>query len=149
MVVNEKKFSVAMFFLRVSVLLVMAMWTFDKLIDPGHAAKVLQGFYALPGVGSSVIMALGAAELVLLVLFFFGILKTYTYGAILLLHALSTFSAFGKYMAPFDGNLLFFAAWPMLAACVMLFLFRDQDTLFQFKSKVASTQQEASLQEAS
>lgn len=26
-------------------------------------------------------------------------------------------------------NLLFFAAWPMLAACLALFLLRDEDTL--------------------
>ena len=148
MVVNEKKFGFAMLFLRVSVLLVMAMWTFDKLIDPGHAAKVFKGFYSLSDVGTTLIMALGAAELVLLVLFFFGIFKTYTYGAILLLHALSTFSAFGKYMDPFSGNLLFFAAWPMLAACVMLFLFRQEDTLLQFKSKAVADQSDAVLPEA-
>ena len=146
MVVNEKRFGFAMLFLRVSVLLVMAMWTFDKLIDPAHAAKVFQGFYSMPSLGSSIIMALGVAELVLLVLFFLGIQKTFTYGAVLLMHALSTFSAFAKYMAPFDGNLLFFAAWPMLAACVMLFMFREQDTLLQFKSK--QIEAEAELQEA-
>jgi putative oxidoreductase len=30
------------------------------------------------------------------------------------------------YLAP---NLLFYAAWPMLAACVVLFLMRELDTL--------------------
>jgi hypothetical protein len=28
-----------------------------------------------------------------------------------------------------DANLLFFAAWPMLAACIALFLLREHDTL--------------------
>jgi hypothetical protein len=32
-------------------------------------------------------------------------------------------------LAPFD-NLLFFAAWPMLAACITLYLLRDLDTLW-------------------
>jgi putative oxidoreductase len=30
-------------------------------------------------------------------------------------------------------NLLFFAAWPMLAACIALYLLRDQDTLLTVK----------------
>ena len=148
MVVDERKFGFGMLFLRATVLLVMLMWTFDKLIDPAHAAKVFQGFYSIQS-GTAVIMGLGVAELVLLVMFFFGIFKMYTYGAVLLLHALSTFSTFGKYMTPFDGNLLFFAAWPMLAACVMLFLFREQDTLLQFKSKKTATAQQDVLPEAS
>ena len=148
MVVDDKKFSIAMLFLRVSVLLVMVVWTLDKLIDPAHAAKVFQAFYSLPGLGATVVGAIGVAELILLVLFFFGIQKTFTYGTVLVLHALSTFSSFGKYLAPFDGNLLFFAAWPMLAACVMLFLFREQDTLLQFKSTSAAEKSDATLSEA-
>ena len=56
-----------------------------------------------------------------------GMWKKYTYGAILVLHAGSTFSSFAKYMDPFN-NLLFFASWPMLAACIALFLLRDYDT---------------------
>jgi len=46
----------------------------------------------------------------------------------LVLHAVSTLSSFKQYLAPFDGpNLLFFAAWPMLAACFALFILRDLD----------------------
>jgi putative oxidoreductase len=43
------------------------------------------------------------------------------------LHGISTLSSYRQYLDPFD-NLLFFAAWPMLAACVALFLLRDLDT---------------------
>ena len=54
-----------------------------------------------------------------------------TYGAVLVLHAISTLSSYRQYLSPFEGsNLLFFAAWPMLAACVGLYLLRDHDTLF-------------------
>ncbi|MCW1890623.1 hypothetical protein OK016_21165 [Vibrio chagasii] len=52
--------------------------------------------------------------------------KKYTYGAILVLHAGSTFPLAG-YM---DRSITrcSFASWPMLAACVALFLLRDYDT---------------------
>lgn len=86
------------------------------------------GFYGLGNLGESAFYVIGAAQLILILLFVGGLLKTWTYGAVLVFHAVSTFSAFGKYLQPFD-NLLFFAAWPMLAACAALFLLRHYDTL--------------------
>jgi hypothetical protein len=63
-----------------------------------------------------------------------GAWRTWTYGAVLAMHAVSTLSSFRQYLAPFEGpNILFFAAWPMLAACVALFLLRDLDTLWTVK----------------
>ena len=126
----EKKLQLSLLFLRVTVFLVMFMWTIDKFINPGHAAKVYESFYYIAGLESIVMYAIGAAEMVLLLLFLAGYKKTLTYGAVLILHAVSTLSSFNQYLAPFEGpNLLFFAAWPMLAACLTLFLLRDQDRM--------------------
>lgn len=84
----------------------------------------------MAGLESVVMYAIGAVEMVLLLLFLTGYKKTFTYGAVLILHAVSTLSSFNQYLAPFEGpNLLFFAAWPMLAACFTLFLLRDQDKM--------------------
>ncbi len=70
------------------------------------------------------------AELLLLVAFVLGIAPRFTYGAVLLLHGVSTLSSFHQYRFPFENktNLLFFAAWPMLAACFTLYYLRDLDT---------------------
>ena len=126
----EKKLQFSLLFLRVTVFLVMFMWTIDKFVNPGHAAKVYESFYYMAGLGSAVMYAIGAGEIVLLLLFLAGYKKTVTYGAVLLLHTVSTLSSFNQYLAPFAGpNLLFFAAWPMLAACFTLFLLRDQDKM--------------------
>ena len=135
---NNKKFAFSMLFLRASVFLVILMWTIDKFVNPEHAAKVYGKFYYLPGLENLTMIAIGTAEIIVLVLFFIGYKKTYTYGAILALHAVSTLTPFALYLSPFEGpNLLFFAAWPMLAACVMLFLFRKEDSLFQLGPKFA------------
>ena len=126
----EKRLQFSLLFLRVTVFLVMFMWTIDKFVNSGHAAKVYESFYYIAGLGSVVMYAIGAAEMVLLLLFLSGYKKTITYGAVLILHAVSTLSSFNQYLAPFEGpNLLFFAAWPMLAACLTLFLLRDQDRM--------------------
>ena len=114
--------------IRFSIFLVMFVWTIDKFINPEHAANIFESFYYISGLEVNIIYAIGAIEIIILLLFVAGYKKKFTYGAVLLFHAVSTFSSFKQYLAPFDGpNLLFFAAWPMLAACFALFILRDQD----------------------
>ena len=127
---RDKKLQWSLLFLRLSVFLVMFMWTIDKFINPGHAGKVYEKFYHIAGLEPVAMYAIGAIEIIILLMFLVGYKKKYTYGVVLILHAVSTFSSFKQYLAPFDGpNLLFFAAWPMLAACFTLFLLRDQDKM--------------------
>ena len=122
----------SLFSLRIGVFIVMLMWTLDKFIQPEHAGKVFENFYGLAGLGSTIFMFIGLVELLLILAFLAGIYKRLTYGVVLLIHGISTFSSFQQYLDPFN-NLLFFAAWPMLAACVSLYLLRDEDTLFTYK----------------
>ncbi len=125
---HDKKLQLSLLFLRVTVFLVMFMWTIDKFVNPEHAAKVYEMFYYIAGLESVVMYVIGAIEIIILLLFLVGYKKKYTYGAVLIFHTVSTLSPFKLYLAPFEGaNLLFFAAWPMLAACFTLFLLRDQD----------------------
>jgi len=127
---HDNKLQLSLLLLRLAVFLVMFMWTIDKFVNPGHAAKIYEKFYYIAGLESVVIYAIGAIEIIILLLFLAGYKKTYTYGAVLAFHAVSTMSSFKQYLAPFEGpNLLFFAAWPMLAACLALFLLRDRDRM--------------------
>lgn len=124
---HKKNIEISLFLMRVTVFLVMLVWTIDKFTDPGHGARILEGFYYIGGAGETVIMALGAIEMVLILAFVAGMWKKYTYGIILILHSLTTFSSWKQYL---DMNLLFFAAWPMFAACVALYLLRNLDRKF-------------------
>ncbi len=124
----DRRLSLSLLLLRASIFLVMFMWTIDKFINPEHAIRLYEKFYFIGGLEIVAMYVIGGAEVILLLLFLAGFRKFYTYGAVLLLHSVSTFSAFKQYLSPFDGsNLLFFAAWPMLAACVALFMLRDHD----------------------
>lgn len=125
---GTNRLPLALLLLRLSVFLVMLMWTLDKFVNPGHAAQVYETFYLIGGLGTAAMWIAGAVELVIIVGFVLGIARTYTYGAVLVLHAISTFSSYRQYLDPFE-NLLFLAAWPMLAACLALFLLRDRDVL--------------------
>ncbi len=108
----------------------MLIWALDKLIRPEHAAEIYQSYYQLSGFAHIAMYVIGALELILLILFVLGLFKRVTYGLVLIFHAISTVSSFKQYFAPYVGpHLLFFAAWPMLAACFALYLLREKDTL--------------------
>ncbi|MDT8283676.1 MAG: hypothetical protein RQ982_12830 [Gammaproteobacteria bacterium] len=128
MITADKKISLSLLLLRLGVFLVMFMWTVDKFINPEHALKVYEKFYYLAGLEQIIMYSLGSIEMLILLMFVAGYKKKFSYTAVLVFHAISTLSAFKQYLAPFEGpNLLFFAAWPMLAGCIALFLLREHD----------------------
>ena len=123
---TDQKIKNALFILRLGVFIVMFMWTIDKFINPEHAARVFETFYFISGAGDLAFYIIGA---------FVGAYKRqYSYLAVLIMHAISTLSSFGRYLDPWTSpNLLFFAAWPMLAAIFALYYLRDLDTKFSLE----------------
>ena len=131
---TEEKLRLSLLLLRLGVFIVMFMWTLDKFVNPDHAIGIFKQFYFLNGMSTGIMAALGVVEIVIVLAFVAGFKKRWTYGIVLVLHAVSTFSSFGRYLDPWK-NLLFFAAWPMLAACITLYLLRDDDTLYALERK--------------
>lgn len=127
----QKPLSRSLLMLRLGVFVVMLMWTLDKFINPAHTSKIFYGFYGIDWLTQNFSYVVGAIELLLILAFVAGLWRRWTYAGVLLIHAISTFSSYKQYMDPF-GNLLFFAAWPMLAACLTLYWLRDWDTLLTF-----------------
>jgi len=122
--------------LRAGVFIVMLMWTLDKFVNVSHAARVFENFYGIAGIGGGLTTAIGAAELLLIIAFAVGYQKRFSYGGVLVLHGVSTLSSYRQYLDPFN-NLLFFAAWPMLAACFALYRLRDFDTRWTIRVAAA------------
>lgn len=123
----DKKIPWALLVLRVGIFVVMLVWAIDKLLNPEHTAAVFDGFYGIGGLTATFAAVLGILQIILCLAFLVGLWKTLTYGLILLMHGVSTLSSFPQYLDAFN-NLLFFAAWPMLAACIALFMLREYDT---------------------
>lgn len=133
------RLSISLLLLRLSLGLVMMVWAFDKILNPGHGAAVLEGFYGLAGVGEQVIRLIGVAQALIVVGFLVGVAKTWTYGAVLLMHTATTLVSWSAYLEPLE-NILFFSAWPMLAGLVTLFLLRAEDRIASFGIRPSSTQ---------
>lgn len=125
---QHRRLAFSLLMLRLGIFVVMLTWTIDKFVRPDPVASVFSTFYGVDGLDVQLAYVLGALELILLLAFVAGVARRWSYGIVLLLHAGSTLSSWSQYLHPFDGpNLLFFAAWPMLAACAALYLLRDRD----------------------
>jgi putative oxidoreductase len=135
---DRDRIATALVALRIAVFVVMLMWTLDKFVNVKHASGVFEHFYGLRGFGPGIMAAIGVAELLLILAFVLGYQKRITYGAVLILHGVSTLSSYRQYLDPFN-NLLFFAAWPMLAACFALYLLRNFDTKWTVSPSARST----------
>lgn len=132
-----KNLGLSLLSLRIGIFIVMLFWTLDKFINPGHSAKVFSAFYGVENAGEMFLAIIASIQMAVILAFVAGALKTWTYGLVLLMHTVSTLSSWRQYMEPFD-NLLFFAAWPMLAACLALFLLREHDQLFNMDARLKS-----------
>jgi hypothetical protein len=123
-----RRLPVSLLLLRLSLGLVMMVWAFDKILNPSHGAAVFEGFYGLAGVGEPVVHVIGVIQALIILGFLVGFAKTWTYGAVLFMHAVTTLVSWSAYLDPLK-NILFFSAWPMLAALVTLFLLRKEDRI--------------------
>jgi len=120
------RLALSLFVLRLTVFIVMAMWSLDKLLNPGHATAVFESFYYLEGIATPLLYAVGITQLLIEIAFLLGVARFWTYGFVLLAHTASTLAAWQQYLDPFN-NMLFLTAFPMLGACLALFLLRDRE----------------------
>jgi putative oxidoreductase len=131
---NEFKLKLSLLLLRIGVFIVFFMWAIDKLINPEHAVSVFSRYYFFDGLSINMAYIIGVIQLIFVLSFLFGIKKKITYGTVFLMHLASTLFSYQKYLEPWTPpNLLFYAAFPMLAAIAALCLLRDEDTLFTIK----------------
>ncbi len=130
---TERRLALSLLLLRLGVGIVMLVWAFEKILNPSHGGAVLESFYGISGAGESVIRAIGLVQGLIVLVFLIGFARKWSYGAVLAMHATTTLISWSAYLEPLK-NILFFAAWPMLAACITLFLLRDQDRIASLSS---------------
>jgi putative oxidoreductase len=87
---NRNRVGVALLVLRLTVFVVMLVWTIDKFVEPQHASKIMEHFYFIKGVSNSMIYVVGSIELAVLCAFVVGFAKQWSYGLVLFFHAVSS-----------------------------------------------------------
>jgi len=124
----------ALLVLRLGLGVFLLLWSVDKLVAPEQTVKIFSHFYGTslsPGLASLV----GVAEGLLSLAFLAGLWRSWSYGAALAIHTVSTLSTWQRLLSPFGENHLFIAAIPVLAGFVALFLLRYEDVLFSIDAR--------------
>lgn len=108
----------------------MLQWALEKVLAPEKTVGIFSHFYMME-ISPEIAMALGVPQILLSVAIIAGLWKTYSYGAGMIIHGISTLSTYEQLLNPYEGgNHLFAAAVPVLAAFIALFMLRDKDRLF-------------------
>lgn len=124
----------ALLFLRVSIGLLVLLWGIDKLVDPEHAVRVSDNFYlgllSLP----SVLPLLGIGQVLVALLAMVGLFRRFVDPVILLINLGSLLGVWRSIVDPWgwvlEGtNVLFFPSLIVVAGCLVLIGFQDQERL--------------------
>ena len=122
-----------LFVLRATITLFFLVWAVEKFMKPEVTVAIWKAFYMVDNLPLEASYAIGVLQLAALACFFFGILKFWSYGFFLVIHALGTLSTYERLLNPYEGsNHLFAAAIPVLGALIALFMLRDKDTFLTF-----------------
>ncbi len=115
---------------RLALAAFMTVWALDKIIRPEHASGVFDYFYGIP-LAQHLTWVVGAIELLVILAFALGFLRTYSYLALFLAHGFSTMTTLKTLAHPYgEGSaILFWAAVPVLAAFWTQFALRKEDVI--------------------
>ena len=86
----------ALFILRLSLTVFFAAWAAEKFIKPETTVKIWEAFYLVGNLPLEASYVIGAIQLFTIALFFFGVLKFWTYGFFMVTHGLGTLLTYEK-----------------------------------------------------
>jgi hypothetical protein len=128
---KDSKLEASLLLVRLAIAAFLLVWAMDKVIAPEHAQAVFSHFY-FSELSQPALKAIGIVQMVVIAAFAVGFARFWTYGAVLVMHTASTASTYAQLLNPWGGEgpqLLFWAAVPVLAAMIALFVLRDRDRL--------------------
>jgi len=128
---RDPKLEVSLLLMRLTIAAFMLVWAVDKVVATDHAQAVFARYY-FTDLSQQPLVIVGIVQIAIIAAFAAGFARFWTYGAVLLTHAASTASTYAQLANPWAAGprgLLFWAAVPVLAATLALFLLRDRDRL--------------------
>lgn len=137
---DDPRVPLCLLLIRLAVFLVLFMWNMDKFLHPLQTSRIFLGFYNVGGedpllglsqLSYEVVYLIGAVQLPLLLAFLLGIAKRFVYGAVFVLHSVSTLAPWERFLSPFTSHtLLFLVSFTMLGGCFALYYLRERDVLW-------------------
>lgn len=117
--------------LRIATGLFFLVWSLDKIFNSKHTLAVFEKFYMTP-ISDQIAIGLGVVQTAIVLAFLAGLYKKWTTLALLAMHTVSVGSTWSHLINPYGEQsfgLVFWAAVPVWAGLLLLWLMRDEDTL--------------------
>jgi hypothetical protein len=120
---------------RISIVIFLAPWVYLRLTKLEAGKGLFAKYYQVSDMPDAVAYGIAFGWLALFLCFAVGFKKRLTYFLVFFFHALGTFFTIPNLIpGTEDFKILFFAAIPTAAAMWLLWILRDQDTLFSLKN---------------
>ena len=106
----SRKLGIGLALIRISTGIFFLVWSIEKIIHPEVIQKVFSQILLIK-ISTTVSIAIGVIQTLIILAFMAGLFKIWTYGAILGMHAVSTLSTYKELFNPYEPpNHLFWAA---------------------------------------
>ncbi|WP_296419812.1 hypothetical protein [Pseudooctadecabacter sp.] len=127
---TQPKTAAALLILRLSIGAFFGVWASLKFYRPEWFENVFTNMYGLDFVTRDLSTYVGTFQLVVVALFVVGLLRTFSYGALVLMQGAGVLGSLPNLMnfTSYPNNLMW-AAVPALGAALALFILRHDDTL--------------------
>ncbi|WP_045391600.1 hypothetical protein [Falsirhodobacter sp. alg1] len=124
----DTRIPVALLIMRLTIAAFFAAWSSLKFYRPEWFENVFKNVYGLEFASQNMSWVVGLIQMLLVLLFVIGFLRTYTYGAIALMLCAGVVGSIPSLMeyTTYPNNLMW-AGVPTLGAAISLFLLRDYD----------------------
>ena len=124
----------SLLFLRVSIGLLMVFWGIDKLVNVEHGMRVSEGFYFGAFSVPVLLQAFGVVQILAGILICLGLALGLVYPFLLAVTGITALGVWKSIVDPWGwvlegSNVLFYPSLIILAASLVLWAFRDEDTL--------------------
>lgn len=128
---NDRNLELSLFLIRISTAIFLLVWAVAKFANIKQQQGVFGTFYGWKEITPETLAMIGAVQILLILAFAAGAFKTWTYAAIFLMHGAGTFAGWSRMIPPYGpgASMTFWAAVPVLAGILALFLLRDRDRL--------------------
>lgn len=132
---NNNAVPYGLFAIRITLFILMFMWALLKITAPqsygvsDDGSGIFGSFYGV-GLGQSVVLFVGVAQIAFLLAFAAGVAKFITTGGVMIMNLATLLVSLSTILPAFagGGNILFAASFPVFGASLALFLMRDHDT---------------------
>ncbi len=139
---QTRRIEVALLIIRITAAIFLGLWATLKFHHPEWQRNIFEGAYNISffTVTDNLSYFLGSVQIIVVLAFVSGFMRTWSYGLMLLMSAAGVLGSLGSFAAYYNyPKNLMLTSVPTLGALIALFILRDLDNLFSLSGRNKST----------